>query len=226
MQRGRVAALLTGHSSLRRLIAIVPVGPVPVTLMQGVAAAVGRSFAARPILLPPAPIPAVAHDAAHRQYRAAGILSELMRWRHPEWERLLGLTVVDLAFPGLQYVFGVAEPAHAAALVSTARLRSGAATRSLVERRVTTEAVHELAHTYGLQHCHDMECIMALSASAEDVDRKGMTFCAVHAAELARILGRGRGQPLKGGVSGTRDAGRFRSLHDGRRRARRRHPGR
>jgi len=43
--------------------------------------------------------------------------------------------------------------------------------------RVVKEAVHELGHTFGLNHCKKRECVMHFSNSLADTDYKGKDFC-------------------------------------------------
>lgn len=49
--------------------------------------------------------------------------------------------------------------------------------QGLFHKRVLTEAVHELGHTYGLGHCKNLRCVMFFSNSLVDTDRKGPEFC-------------------------------------------------
>jgi len=78
---------------------------------------------------------------------------------------------------------GLSEP-HYATIKSEAsitRLRQEfyglPADHTLFQRRVLTEAVHELGHTYGLGHRKNPGCVMFFSNSLIDTDRKGSEFC-------------------------------------------------
>jgi len=51
---------------------------------------------------------------------------------------------------------------------------------------VATEAVHELGHAFGLQHCGNPECVMFFSNSIMDTDRKGWHLCQQCRARLPR----------------------------------------
>ena len=75
---------------------------------------------------------------------------------------------------------GEADPALACAIVSVARLAAGLAdgvNDPRWFRRLLTEAVHELGHTYGLPHCPDPRCVMFFSNSRADTDRKSPHLC-------------------------------------------------
>jgi archaemetzincin len=131
-------------------------------------------------------LPEDAYNASRRQYHSTMLLDTLARHKKPEWERLLGLTDVDLYTPDLNFVFGQADSRRGVAVVSVARLHSGNDDRFL--HRAATEALHELAHTYGLAHCRDARCVMWFSNTLDETDRKGTRFCAAHAGALRRAF--------------------------------------
>ncbi len=83
---------------------------------------------------------------------------------------------MDLTVPGLNFVFGLADPARGAAVISLARLYpefygQPRDPRRFKERAVK-EAVHELGHLLGLGHCPDPACVMSFSNSLADTDRR------------------------------------------------------
>ena len=43
--------------------------------------------------------------------------------------------------------------------------------------RTQKEAVHELGHTFNLQHCHRTFCVMHFSNSIFDTDKKESLLC-------------------------------------------------
>ncbi|HEX5724382.1 MAG TPA: matrixin family metalloprotease [Longimicrobiaceae bacterium] len=86
----------------------------------------------------------------------------------------LAVTGAELCAPGHPSVFGEATVAGCCAVVSTARLGAGTAT---LHRRLLTEAVHELGHVAGLEHCAATTCVMYPSLDIADTDRKGSHFC-------------------------------------------------
>jgi archaemetzincin len=95
------------------------------------------------------------------------------------YEKTLGIIDLDLYVPKLNFVFGEASPR--AAIISLTRLRNEfyhlPKDETLFRKRVLTEAVHELGHTYGLEHCANPHCVMFSSNSLTDTDMKGPTFC-------------------------------------------------
>jgi archaemetzincin len=148
------------------------------------------TFDAEIVTVPVIPLPPSAYDPARRQYHSTPVLRQLARMKPHDAERLLGVADVDLYVPELNFVFGEADAARGVAIFSLARLQTnpsdpGVRTRFL--KRVATEAVHELGHTYGLDHCTNPRCVMWFSNTLAESDRKGLMFCADHAAQLARI---------------------------------------
>jgi hypothetical protein len=85
-------------------------------------------------------------------------------------------------YPGLNFVFGLADPSSRCAIISLARLYpefyGQPRNPGLFKARAVKEAVHELGHLLGLGHCPDPACVMAFSNSLGDTDRKGPGFCA------------------------------------------------
>lgn len=129
----------------------------------------------------PVPLPASAYAPARGQYRAEPLLAFV---RGHGARHVLAMTHRDLFALDLNFVFGIASAAGAC-LVSTARLVEGA-DDALFRARLLKEAVHELGHTLGLQHCPDPGCVMHFSNSLADTDRKGDAYCGRCAARLTR----------------------------------------
>ncbi len=126
------------------------------------------------------PEPGYAFDQKRKQYFSTAILNAIMRQtEYAPYEKILGIVDHDLFVPELNFVFG--EASSRAAVISITRLRQTfyrlPEDQGLFHRRVLTEAVHELGHTYGLGHCGNPRCVMFFSNSLSDTDRKGPEFC-------------------------------------------------
>lgn len=175
-------------------IALAPVGDAPVSPVEAVLPALRRAFGVDVVLAPAVALPKDAFSRARRQYNSTRILEALAVARKAEWERLLGVADVDLYVPDLNFVFGEADSQRGVAVFSLARLRSS--DEALFRRRASTEAIHELGHTYGLSHCNDPHCVMWFSNTLAESDRKGTSFCPAHAEQLGRAQSAGsRGSP-------------------------------
>lgn len=125
--------------------------------------------------------PEFAYDSSRGQYNSTEILASLIYNKPEEALRILGVTDVDLFIPVLTFVFGEAQLDGPAALVSTHRLRNQfygmPKDGSLLKARLEKEAVHELAHTFGLVHCPDQTCVLNSSTYVENIDLKEKTLC-------------------------------------------------
>ncbi len=115
------------------------------------------------------------------QYHSTVILKEILADVPPGALKVLGLIDRDLCIPILTFVFGEAQLGGTASLVSLARLRQEfyglPPDPSLFRERLYKECLHELGHNFGLIHCHTRQCVMYLSNTVMDVDRKERTYC-------------------------------------------------
>jgi archaemetzincin len=164
------------------VIAVAPVGDASAEEVAALVPVLRESFGCDVVIAPAVPLPARAWNVTRRQYLSTALLDALARAKRPEWERLLGVADVDLYIPSLNFVFGEGDSTRGVAVFSLARLHGPPAP---FRERASTEAVHELGHTYGLTHCDDPHCVMWFSNSLRETDRKGTHFCRRHTAKLA-----------------------------------------
>jgi archaemetzincin len=173
-------------------IAIAPVGAIAEDLIRELVPAVEARFPGRTArAVPGLDHPDDAYFPGRDQYLTDPVLNALAGLVG-DAERLLGVADLDLFSFRLDYVIGVAAKEGPVAMVALARLRpefwgEPPEPRLLLER-ASKEAIHELAHTYGLGHCEDPACVMSYSTSPEETDRKSDGFCSRHEGQLAAAL--------------------------------------
>jgi len=108
-----------------------------------------------------------AYNTNRMQYDASNLLNYLVRSKARLNALCLWIVSDDLYVKGMNFVFGVAQPGKAAVL-STHRLDSF----ELIKR----EAVHEMGHVFGLQHCTNY-CVMQFSNSLYEAKKKPDKLC-------------------------------------------------
>ncbi len=89
--------------------------------------------------------------------------------------KVLVLTDVDIFDPPYVELYGQAD--NSIAVVSICRLKRYRARSVKLLERTIKEAVHELGHTFGLDHCKKRDCVMNFSSDQHDIDNKRQFFC-------------------------------------------------
>ena len=129
------------------------------------------------------PTPKYAYNSKRNQFNSSLILSRMNQYisKISEDDRILGVTNLDIFVPHLNFAFGEAECPGKSAIVSLYRLKpefyGAPPSLNLFYKRFVKEVIHEISHTLGFEHCIDPTCIMYLSQSIQDTDRKGMFYC-------------------------------------------------
>ncbi len=128
-------------------------------------------------------MPAGAYNPQRGQYMSGSLLQRLLEAcpEVPTGTKVLGVTDEDLYSAGLNFVFGQAQMGGQCAVISLKRLdpafygmRSDV---GIFRYRMMKEAVHELGHTLGVEHCPNRLCVMHFSNSLRDTDIKKDWFC-------------------------------------------------
>jgi archaemetzincin len=115
------------------------------------------------------------------QWNSFKILEWLNKFRPNKATRILGILDIDAYSDGFDFVFGEAFYRGRVAAVYLPRLRQEfygiKPNTSLFYQRLVKEAIHELGHVFGFDHCKNSQCVMYFSTSLLDVDAKGRAFC-------------------------------------------------
>ncbi len=161
---------------------ILPIGTVDPYILEDIQEGLGKIFLLKSVSMGKTiPLPEESYDSQRRQYSSSKILRKLKALKTRKSELILGVTDVDLYVPELNFVFGEADTLSGVVVISLTRLRQEfyglRADRALFGERAVKEAVHELGHACGLDHCDHPGCIMYFSNSISDTDRKGPGFC-------------------------------------------------
>jgi archaemetzincin len=161
------------------MITLVPFGDVTSEVLTALQKRLYEVFSAEVNVSSRILIPDWTYEPLRSQYNAGSLLQLLPEGK--AHDRILGIVEQDLFMPRLNFVFGVSDNRGRRAIISLARLRQEfyglAPDFSLFLLRATTEAVHELGHTWGLEHCPDPRCVMYFSNALGDTDHKGYQFC-------------------------------------------------
>lgn len=161
---------------------IVPIGDVPRANITAAASAIESIYDCTVDILDQRELPDDAYNHPRDQYEAGTLID--MVSEASSGDRSLGITEHDLFYHQRNYIFGLAYLGGNGSIISTHRLQivpdGGITTEpedEIAAARIRKEAVHELGHTLGLEHCDNARCAMNFSPTVREVDIKEETLC-------------------------------------------------
>ncbi len=162
----------------RGTVMLVPLKSFPEDLMVAVEQGLSRELGVQVVRNEVVDLPKFAYYAPRKRYKADKLLEYLdgiaEATNDPDI-RVLGLTEVDVSVSTEEFedwgIFGLGRMPGRVAVISSYRLKRktkhhnplhGDGKRDLVRFRVSTVAIHEIGHTFGLDHCGEKEsnCVM------------------------------------------------------------------
>jgi archaemetzincin len=153
-------------AATRGEVVLVPLGKFPEDLLDEVESRLVEEFTVTVRRHAPVPLPKSAYYPPRKRYRAEKLLDHLHTVEPDPDARVLGLTSVDISTSKGKYkdwgIFGLGELPGRTSVISVYRLRRKAKDRDHLKFRVGTTAVHEIGHTFGLDHCPERQarCVM------------------------------------------------------------------
>lgn len=155
-------------AGVRGEVVLVPLGGKPFgdDLLDAVEAGLKAELQVSVRRLPQTRMPKSAWYPKRRRWRA-DVLLDFLPTLVPDMKdttRVLGLSPHDIStskppFPDWG-VFGLGNMPGPAAVISSFRLRRKAKDDAQIEFRVVNTAIHEIGHTFGLDHCTEARCPM------------------------------------------------------------------
>lgn len=168
---------------------IVPIGDVPVANINAAVSALESIYDCDATIIDQQDFPENAYDQPRDQYEAGVIIDYVSELGDGDYT--LGITEHDLFFRRRNYIFGLAYLGGGGSIISTHRLKivpdGGITTQpedEIAAARIRKEAVHEVGHTLGLEHCDNARCVMNFSPTVREVDIKEETLCGSCSREI------------------------------------------
>lgn len=147
------------------LVVLQPLGSTtPAAELQAVSSALTAFYAVRVTVATPLALPKAAFYPKRQRYRAERLLDFLVAEGQKDARVTLGLTAVDISTSKAPYedwgILGLATLDGRSAVLSSFRCQRRARNAAHARVRFAKTAVHELGHSFGLEHCATVGCIM------------------------------------------------------------------
>ena len=182
---------------VRGTVIVIPLRSFPDDLLDAVEAGLRAELDVDVVRHEMVELPEEAYYPPRKRYRAEKLLDFLEPYADREGHnvRVLGVTEVDISTTSEPYedwgIFGLGT-SGTAAVMSSKRLTRKPKNREHVRFRVSTIAIHEIGHTFGLPHCneHAEHCAMLdAEGGIENTDTSSGTLGPSCRAKLDKLTG-------------------------------------
>ena len=172
-------------------IAIQPFNNVDTNVLVDILSSISREYdSAKIVVLQKVAMPDFAYYKPRNRYRAEKLL-QFLDTLPVERTKIVGFTDLDISTTKNEHydwgIFGLGEINGASCVCSVYRLKKNAGSELYVSR-IKKVIIHELGHTFGLEHCTWPLCVMAdYQGTIKSLDRSGFHLCAQCRAKYKRI---------------------------------------
>ena len=161
-------------------LAILPFKGVDSGLLNELSAGLQKQLDVKLIVLDNAAIPSFAFYKPRQRYIADSLLVFLRQTNKTRFEKILGITIKDISTrkdPHENWgILGLGSCPGETCVISSFRAGKNKVSHKNFIRRMITLSLHELGHTYGLEHCPLTTCIMKDAEGKMNLD-DGDAYC-------------------------------------------------
>jgi archaemetzincin len=175
---------LAGRTDYRagEIIYVQPLGNIEAGKLKVIHDILGESFKKDVKILPKKTLSKQFRVAEKGQYSADLIMLWAEEQVPPDAFRFLTVVEEDIFSGRYNFIFGQARIRGKLATVSLYRFTDPSrplapGEKSFFRERIGKLVLHELGHTFGLQHCNNEDCVMAFANSMLELDRQSAEFC-------------------------------------------------
>ncbi len=161
-------------------LAILPFSGVDTSLLKKIRTGLQTKLNVKITQLSFTALPASAFYEPRQRYIADSLLDFLRQTNHGQFEKIIGITVKDISTRKEPHenwgILGLGSCPGEACVISSFRAGKNKVPAKDFERRMITLALHEIGHTYGLEHCPDFNCLMKDAQGKMNLDDSG-SYC-------------------------------------------------
>jgi archaemetzincin len=169
------AAIIKYHT-----ITIAPIGRIDSALLNRIASEIQGKLNVIISIFPAAPMLDFAFYKPRQRYIADSLLVFLRKLNKDDTGKIIGITSKDISTrkdPHENWgILGLGSLRGEASVISTYRAGKGKVNEKDFTRRMITLALHELGHTYGLDHCPENTCLTKDAQGKMNLD-DGDSYC-------------------------------------------------